>query len=394
VSAAPSSDYDPFSEPSILDAHACDGALREQAPAVHLERYDLWAIARHEHVQAAQRDWQGLTSTRRPFFDPDAPSIRPNILVTQDPPEHERSRAVLNRVLSPPVLRGMMAEFERAADALLDRVLADARDVVDAQRDIAAPFVLEVFLDALGLPADGREHLAHFGDAAFNAFGPDNEIRRRGMRRGARAIEWVDQNTSRASVTPGTLGWKIFEAADRGEVTELEAQLLVRTLFAAGVESTIALLGHMLRAFAENPQQYAAVCADAGRIPGAIEETLRYEAPLRFSGRGATRDLDVGGITIPAGARVMLMMLAAGRDPRRWDRPDVFDVQRPSKGHVSLGTGIHACVGQGLARVEARALLAAVTRRIERIELAGEPRRAINFMAHGHEHIPVQLVTR
>ena len=389
MSATPSSDYDPFTPEAILDAHTHDGALREIAPAVYLERYDVWAVARFADVQAMLKDWESFTSTNRPFFDPKA--IRPNILLTEDPPAHNRTRAVIMRSLSAPALRRMQEQFDRAAVELVDR-LVERDGVIDGHLDIASAYVLQVFPDILGLSREGRHHLLRFGDAAFNAFGPANEIQRRGMERAADAIAWVDRSVKRDAVDPDALGGEMFKAADAGEITEQEAELLVRTLFAAGSDTTIYGIGSMVRAFAENPEQWQVLREDRSLVRNAFEEVLRYESPSRFGGRATKAEAEVDGVRLPAGARIMVMFLAAGRDPRRWERPDSFDVRRKVTGHINLGYGIHACAGQALARIEGQAVLNALLDRVASIEPAGEPERAVNFQAHGHEHIPVRLV--
>lgn len=385
----PTSDYDPFTEEAILDAHRYDGALRDIAPAVYLERYDVWAVARFRDVHAILPDHERFTSTDRPFFDPKA--IRPAILLTEDPPEHTRTRSVIMRSLSAPALRKMQEEFDRAAVALVDRLL-ESGGIVDGHLDIASAYVLEVFPDILGLSKEGRHHLLRFGDAAFNAFGPANEIQRRGMERAADAIAWVDRSVKRDAVDPDGLGGQMFKAADDGEITEEEAELLVRTLFAAGSDTTIYGIGSMVRAFSENPGEYAKVRAEPKLVRNAFEEVLRYESPSRFGGR-ATKDVtELDGVTLPAGARIMVMFLAAGRDPRRWENADTFDVTRKVVGHINLGYGIHACAGQALARIEGQAILNALAAKVKAIEPAGEAERAVNFQAHGHEHIPVRLI--
>ena len=385
----PTSDYDPFTEEAILDAHTHDGALRDIAPAVYLERYDVWAVARFADVQAMLKDWETFTSTTRPFFDPKA--IRPNILLTEDPPDHNRTRAVIMRSLSAPALRKLQDEFDRAAVALVDELL-ERGGVVDGHLDIASAYVLQVFPDVLGLSKEGRHHLLRFGDAAFNAFGPANEIQRRGMERAAEAIAWVDRSVKREAVDPDGLGGAMFKAADAGEITEHEAELLVRTLFAAGSDTTIYGIGSMVRAFAEHPEQWDLLREDRKLVRNAFEEVLRYDSPSRFGGRATNDVTEIDGVTLPAGARIMVMFLAAGRDPRRWEAPDTFDIRRKVVGHINLGYGIHACAGQALARIEGQAVLNALADRVQRIEPAGEPERAVNFQAHGHEHIPVRLV--
>jgi 4-methoxybenzoate monooxygenase (O-demethylating) len=385
----PTSDYDPFTEEAILDAHRYDGALRDIAPAVYLERYDVYAVARFRDVHAILPDHERFTSTDRPFFDPKA--IRPAILLTEDPPEHTRTRSVIMRSLSAPALRKMQEEFDRAAVALVDRLL-ESGGIVDGHLDIASAYVLEVFPDILGLSKEGRHHLLRFGDAAFNAFGPPNEIQRRGMERAADAIAWVDRSVKRDAVDPEGLGGQMFKAADTGEITEEEAELLVRTLFAAGSDTTIYGIGSMVRAFSENPGEYAKVRAEPKLVRNAFEEVLRFESPSRFGGRATKEVTELDGVMLPAGARIMVMFLSAGRDPRRWENADTFDVTRKVVGHINLGYGIHACAGQALARIEGQAILNALAAKVKAIEPAGEPERAVNFQAHGHEHIPVRLI--
>lgn len=384
------SDYDPFTVEAILDAHTHDGAVRELAPAVYLERYDVWALARWEPLQAALADPETFTSTNRPFFDPQA--IRPNILLTQDPPDHTRVRTVIQRPLSPVALKRMREQFELEAELLVERLLDDGTTELDAHTDLAAAYVLKVFPDVLGLPEEGRQHLLRFGDAAFNAFGPRNEIYHRGMERAADAIAWVDASIKREAVLPGGAAAAMYAAADAGEIEEWEAELLVRTFFAAGFDTTIFAIGSLLRALAEFPEQWQLLREDPSLVRNAFEEILRFESPSRFGGRATTRDTEIDGVLVPKGARLMMMFLASGRDPRRWDEPDRFDVRRKVIGHVNFGHGIHACVGQALARLEGQSLLASLVRRVERIELAGEPRRAVNFQAHGHEFVPIRLV--
>jgi len=386
------SDFDPFAVEAVRDPQTYDALLREQAPAVYLERYDIWATGRHEHVYEAARDWEAFSSTSRPFHDPN--SIRPEILLTDDPPQHPRVRAVIQRALSPAVIRRMRDDFEREAATHVDGLLERAEGGVvelDGRHDIASPFVLKVFPDAIGLPDEGREHLIRFGDAAFNTFGPPNEIFREGLRKGAAAIEWVEANCKPEVMRPGGMGAMIYAAAAAGEVTWDEAELLVKTLFSAGADTTIFGIGNLLQAFARFPEQWELVRADPSHARAAFEEMLRYDCPARYGGRITTRRVDLDGVQVPAGARILLLWLAAGRDPRRWEDPDRFDLTRKVTGHIGLGFGIHACVGQALARMEGETLFAALARRVERIELAGEPEAAVNMAAHGHERLPLRL---
>jgi cytochrome P450 len=385
----PISDLDPFTVDAIKDAQTFDGTLREMAPVVFLPQYDIWVVGRHDEVQAVAGDWRNYSNTSRPFHDPK--SIRPEILLNFDPPEHARVRTVIQKVLAPAVMNRMRDAFMRTADELVDQLLADGTAEVNGHLDVAAAYILKAFPDAIGLSQQGRHHLLHFGDAVFNTFGPPNDIFRRGLERGVDAIAWVDANCKREALAPGGLGAAMYEAVDRGVVTEEEAELLVKTMYAAGSDTTILGIGSLLRAFAEFPEQWEILKRDPSLSRQAFEEILRYECPARFGGRITTREVEIAGLRVPAGARMMMLWMAAGRDPRRWENADRYDLGRKLSGHVGMGYGVHACVGQSLARLEGECIFAALARKVDRIELIGEPQTAINMAAHGYDELPIRL---
>jgi cytochrome P450 len=385
----PISDLDPFTVDAIKDPQAFDGMLREMAPVVFLPQYDIWVVGRHDEVHAVAGDWRNYSNTSRPFHDPK--SIRPEILLNFDPPEHARVRTVIQKVLAPAVMNRMRDAFAQTAGELIDQLLADGTVEVDGHLDVAAAYILKAFPDAIGLSQEGRHHLLHFADAVFNTFGPPNDIFRRGLERGAGAIAWVDANCKRDRLAPGGLGAAMYEAVDRRAVTEEEAELLVKTMYAAGSDTTILGIGSLLRAFAEFPEQWEILKRDPLLSRQAFEEILRYECPARFGGRITAREVEIAGLRVPAGARMMMLWMAAGRDPRRWENADRFDLARKLSGHVGMGYGIHACVGQSLARLEGECIVAALARKVDRIELIGEPQTAINMAAHGYDELPIRL---
>lgn len=354
-----------------------------------LPQYDIWVVGRHDQVHTIAGDWRSYSNTSRPFHDPN--SIRPEILLNFDPPEHARVRMVIQKVLAPAVINRMRDLFVKAADNLVDRLLADGAVDVNGHRDVAAAYVLQAFPDAIGLPEEGRHHLLHFSDAVVNTFGPPNDIFRRGIERGAGAIAYVEANCKRETLAPGGLGAAMYEAVDRGTVTEDEAELLVKTMYAAGADTTILGIGSLLRAFAEFPAQWEILKNDPSLSRQAFEEILRYECPARFGGRITARDVEIEGLQVPAGARMMMLWMAAGRNPRRWDNADQYDLTRKLSGHVGMGYGVHACVGASLARFEGECIFAALARKVDRIELIGEPHTAINMAAHGYDEVPIRL---
>ena len=382
-------DFDMFGPEVIRDPQHYDALIREAAPVVYLPQYDVWATGRHNQVELMMRDWKAFSSTEPPFEE----IGQPMILLSDDPPDHQRVRTVIAKGMSPAVLRRMQDAFETGAENLVLRLL-DGPEVIDGHTDLAKAYVLKVFPDAIGLGDQNREMLIRFGHAQFNMFGPKNEIYRRSMDEAAEVFEWVAVNCKRDAVKPGGICMSMYEAADAGDVTQEEAEVLVRTLYSAGSDTTIYSLGNTLRALAEFPEQYQLLRSDIGEYAKrAFEEGIRYDNPARFTRRRATAEIDVDGVTLPANAKLLLLHMPAGRDPRRWESPGTYDITRDVVGkHLGLGFGVHACVGARVARLEGVSLLSALARHVESIEIAGEPTVTANMAVHGHETLPLRLI--
>jgi hypothetical protein len=184
---------------------------------------------------------------------------------------------------------------------------------------------------------------------------------------------------------------QIFQAVDSGELDESEAGMLVRSFLSAGIDTTVYGLGNALYCFARYPEQWTILRENPNLIRGAFEEVLRFEAPVQTFFRTTTRDIDVGGVRLGNGEKVLLFLAAANRDPRRWDKPDTFDVRRRAAGHMTFGTGIHGCVGQAVARLESEAIFAALVRRVTAFELTGEPELRLNNTLRGLDTLPLRI---
>jgi cytochrome P450 len=389
---APDIDLDPFDEAFLADPWPHHATMREAGAVVRLSRYGIWAMARHEPVQAALKDWETYCSgagVGLSDFSREPPWRPPSVILEADPPLHSRTRGALARILSRPALARLREGFEARAAALVGSLAA--RREFDAVADLAEAFPLSVFPDAVGLCPDGRENLLPYGDLVFNGFGPDNRLRRESMARAGASRDWIMAQCRREALAPAGLGAQLYAAADAGEITAEEAGLLVRSLLSAGLDTTVHALGHAFHCFADWPQEYAALRAEPSRIGGVLDEVVRYTSPVQTFFRTTTREVDVEGTTIPGGSKVLLFLAAANRDPRRWEEPDRFDVRRKAIGHVGFGAGIHMCVGQMLAKLEAEVLLAEVVRRFASIERAGEPRFRLNNTLRGLASLPVRV---
>jgi 4-methoxybenzoate monooxygenase (O-demethylating) len=146
-----------------------------------------------------------------------------------------------------------------------------------------------------------------------------------------------------------------------------------------------------LYAFAANPGEWRALRENPSLVRSAFDEILRWEAPVQTFFRTTTTAVELGGVALPADAKILLFLAAANRDPRRWDDPERFDVRRRASGHVAFGAGIHMCVGQMLARLESELVLAALLARVARIEIAGEPKRKLNNTLRQFASLPIEL---
>jgi hypothetical protein len=204
--------------------------------------------------------------------------------------------------------------------------------------------------------------------------------------------DWIMSRCSRAALAPNGLGMQIFEAVDSSELSEAEAGMLVRSFLSAGIDTTVYGLGNALYCFASFPDQWTVLRENPNLIRGAFEEVLRFEAPVQTFFRTTTRQVDVGGVRLGEGEKVLLFLAAANRDPRRWDKPDTFDIKRRATGHMTFGTGIHGCVGQAVARLESEAILGAFIKRVASFELTGQPEPRLNNTLRGLDTLPLRIV--
>jgi 4-methoxybenzoate monooxygenase (O-demethylating) len=263
---------------------------------------------------------------------------------------------------------------------------------VDAIADIAEAYPLSVFPKAVGLGQEGVENLLPYGAMVFNAFGPRNAHLEAVMAEAAKVVPWINAQCAREALSPAGLGAIIWAAVDANEITAEEAPLLVRSLLSAGLDTTIVGIGNALYALATNPAQWQALREKSALVRPAFDEVLRWESPIQTFFRTTTRTVDIGGVKIPQDAKVLLFLASANRDPRRWDEPECFDINRRAAGHVAFGAGIHLCVGQMLARLEAEMLMTALAARVERIDINGEPQRKLSNSLRQFAGLPVELI--
>lgn len=390
---APRLDIDPFSVAFLTDPYPDHARMRDAGPVVYLTRYGIYGMARHAEVSAALTDWQTYSSARGvgiQDFAKETPWRPKSIVLETDPPLHDRTRKVLQRVMSPTAMRRLREDFKRKALTLVAKLLKKGE--VEVVRDLAEPFPLEVFPDAVGLTPEGRENLLPYSTMVFNSFGPRNQIFQSSTQTAEPVLAWIHAQCARGACADVGFAADIWAAHDAGEITAEEAPILVRSLLTAGLDTTVNGFANAILAFATHPDQWQRVRADRSLIKPAFDEVLRWESPVQTFFRTTTRAAEVGSVELPEGEKVLLFLGAANRDPRKWREPENFDVTRRPMGHVGLGAGIHVCVGQLVARLEAEVMFEALADHVAAFELTGPPERKPNNTLRSLSRLNIHLV--
>lgn len=386
-------DVDPFSEEMIDEPYVMHQQVREAGPVVYIPKYDLLVVGRHAEVQAVLSNWETYISSAGvglANFRHEKPFRPKSLLLEADPPEHTIVRTVISRILSPKTVQQLKEQFQTEADAMVERLLE--KQNIEGVKELSEYFPLKVFPDAVGLESEGRENLLLYGDMVFNALGPQNELLARSMERLKPVSSWIMDHCERAELRPGGLGELIYQAADSGEITHQQAPILVRSFLSAGVDTTINGLANTLLTLARHPSEYAKLHANPALARQTFEEALRYESIVQTIFRTTSRETELAGVKIPEDRKVLTLLGAANRDPRKWADADTFNVDRNPIGHLVFGTGIHGCVGQVIARMEGEIVLRTLAKRVKRIELTGSHRRHLNNSLRAMRSLPLTLV--
>lgn len=388
-------DVDPFSDENLANPYPMHEALREAGPVTWLSHYGVYAVSRYDEVVHVLQNHEVFVSSRGvglSDFKREKPWRPPSLLLEADPPQHTQARKVANKVFNPRTMREIREEFQEVADRMVDALFAAEDTVeVDGVADLAAAYPLTVFPDFIGLSEQGRENLLPYGSMAFNAFGPPNHLHERAVALGAVAAPWIAEQCVPGTPKPGRFGDRLHrQAAEAGMDAEWSARLM-RSFLTAGVDTTVHGLGAALHELARHPEQWEKLRRDPARARAVFDETVRFVSPVQTFFRTVNEDTEVSGVALPEGSKVLMFLAAANRDPRHWEDPDTFDIDRSTSGHVGFGFGVHSCVGQIMARLEGECLLGALAHRVERIEVSGKPELQLNNTLRGWDRLPLRL---
>ncbi|TDU32167.1 hypothetical protein DFR24_1556 [Panacagrimonas perspica] len=366
---------DPFAPNFRDDPYPSLHALRARDP-VNLTPVNTWRISRYDDVATIFRKAktsQTLADGTAPNFDPlDTRGSFLEFMLNMDDPEHQRLRRLAMQSLGPNTVRQMEDEVKKTVEQTLDKALAQGG--MEIIQDMAHLVPSRMVCQIMGIPESDRELFNEWTGARTNAFfarflPPDVQQRTRDA---GNAMADYFENLVRER--RGNLGNDLISALIRAEAEGdklRDGELVVQAIgiIVAGYETTIGLIGNGTRAFLDHPEQLALLREDPGLINNAIEECLRYDTPILFNWRVLQEPFEVSGKILPADAVLWMMLGSANRDPARFPEPDRFDIRRRDVAHQAFGGGVHFCLGNALARMEARHAIGQFALRTKGIEI-------------------------
>jgi cytochrome P450 len=324
---------------------------------------------------------------------PDAP----HKFISLDPPEHDRLRALAMRHFGPPerpaYLERLRPEIERVVTTLLDRLQGQRQ--FDFVARFAHPLPVAVICRILGVPPDDEPRFSVWASAVAESVARTTEAARRQRAEAAGALgQYIGGLIERHRQQPGDdlLSRMATDSGPGGRMTDAELVATGTLLLIAGHETTVNLLDNGLLTLLRHPEVLERVRAEPGLIPAAVEEMLRLEPPVQFLRRTALDDIELAGTTIPQGVLVALAIAAGNRDPARFADPDRFDPERRDNQHLGFGSGVHACFGAPLARIEARIAFTQLVQRLEQPRLLVDPPPyRPSPLLRGPAHLPIAV---
>lgn len=355
--------------------------LRAKGPAVFLPKHNVVAVvdfAEALKVFIDAEHFSAINAVTGPFpplpFVPEGDDItaqieahRPNmpmgaLLMTMDRPDHARHRALLNGLITPRRLRENEEFIRRLADRQIDTIIEQGS--FEEVKDLGHPLSVLVIADLLGVPES--EHAKFLGMIGGQAQASYNPLEALG---GALAEFLIDRRKNPQADVLTALAQTKFPDGSAPEIAELVT--IGAFLFAAGQDTVVRLLGNSLKILDEYPEMQARLRADPTLLPAFIEEALRFESPSKIDSRLVRKRTRIGDLDVAAGTHVMIMIGAANRDPKKFERPNEFMLDRPNaREHLAFGRGNHTCVGAPLARSEGRIALERLLDRTASIRLS------------------------
>jgi cytochrome P450 len=333
------------------------------------------ALTEEEYAQLFQQATEHLTVEQQEMAAQTDEILRRNLLAV-DPPDHSRLRRLVAIPFTPKFIEGLRPRVQAIADSLLDAVQARADEMghreMELIGDFAYPLPLTVISEMLGIPLADRDNFREWSQAAVS-FTPDDQANPEVTAKLIEFIAYMRRLVAEKRSHPGDdlLSGLVLAEAEGDKLSENELLSMIFVLIVAGHETTVNLIGNGTLALFEHPEQRARLQETPGLLKTAIEEMLRYYGPVEISlTRWVRQDTELGGQRLRRGQQIMALLASANHDGQQFPNPEVFDISREPNRHVAFGTGIHACLGATLARLEGQIAFATLLSRMPNLALA------------------------
>ena len=389
--------YNPLSDRVARDPYPIYAKLRSRDPVHYSQLMDAWVFTRYRDADAILRDHRRFSSDPRKRKASkrqraSLPSPEYLTMLFLDPPDHTRLRSLVNKAFTRRAVNALEPHVRSLMESLLDDVENPAG--FDWMEAVASPLPVIVIAEMLGIPPEDRARFRVWSDRRARILEPTITAREREIaEEAAQSLDayFLPIIEARRAAPRDDIISALVHAEEAGDtLTEHEMLMMLRLLLVAGNETTTNLLGNGLLALLRHPEQLNALREDPGLIPAAVEELLRFDSPVQTDFRTAVEDCDVNGFTARSGQNVVVLIGAANHDPEVFDAPERLDVHRREPGHISLGRGIHHCLGAQLARLEARVAFEVLLERFSSIRLLTDrPAFRNSIVLRGLRSLPI-----
>jgi cytochrome P450 len=386
----PRFEQDLFSDEGILHPYEYYRQIRDLGPVVEYPMYDCYAVGRYDDVRRVLRDDKTFISGEGIALSAAMNEKMKGAIITSDSPRHDFLRKIQGEPLTPNAVSELTGLVMQEAEGLISRIMAGSRNV-DGMTTIAQYLPVTIVSELVGLPAEGRENMRAWAAAGFQMAGPFNARARASLGLVSEINDYAYRVLDPSTVKPGSWAARAFQHADDGTITPEMARRIVLDLVNPSLDTTILATGSLLMLLGQNPDQWEAIKSNPALIPGAVNEALRLESPIRAFTRLVALDAEIGGVSVPKGARLLILYGSANRDERRWENAGRFDVARSNAGgQLAFGFGRHTCLGAHLAKLEMQSILKAMSTRVESFQI-GDPVFMLNNILRGPETLPMTL---
>ena len=394
--------FDPFSEEFFTDPYPTYRRMREESPVYYSEEYDFYALTRHEDVAAAFKDYETYSSARgielsmikKGGVPPESKSM-----IFMDPPEHRRMRSLVNKVFTPRAISALKDTVTELIEYHLAQVDTGQFDVV---ADFSALFPVEVISTVLGVPAEHRQQIRHWVDTSLHREPGQIEMDETNWESvhqlGAFYYNLIQERREQPQddMISGLIAAEVVrDGGGTTQLNDIEITGFATLLGGAGAETVTKLVGNAVVQFARNPEQWQMLLDDRSKVPDAVEEVLRFEAPTQYNVRYSLKDADLHGVTIPAGNAVFLLGGSANRDPDAFIDADKFDIDRDrtQAQNLGFGYGVHSCLGAALARLESAVALEKLLDLMPRYEVIWDGCKRVSMTnVAGWSNVPARVL--